>query len=84
MVHLYWPPSSRLSGLKERVAPLRNSIMKLGVSLSHLILVAVTASDSSPVRSHVREYVCPSLGGPLFVKTSVNGGAKFEKQYLVV
>ena len=54
--------------------------MKLGVSLSHLILVADTASDSSPIRSHVREYVCPSLGGPLVEKTSVNGGAIICKQ----
>ena len=47
----------------------------VGIILSHLILAAVTASDSSPIRSHVRENVSPSLGGPLGVMTSVSGGA---------
>ena len=46
----------------------------VGVSLSHLILDAVTSSDSSPIKSHVREYVCPSIGDPLGVMTSVSGG----------
>ena len=50
----------------------------VGVSLSHLILVAVTSSNSSPIRSHVREYVCPSIGDPLGVMTSVNGGAVYN------
>ena len=50
-------------------------IWGVGVTLSHLILDAVTSSDSSPIRSHVREYVCPSKGGPLVVMTSVSGGA---------
>ena len=47
-----------------------------GVSLSHLNLLSTsaTSSDSSPIRSHVREYVCPSVGDPLGVMTSVSGG----------
>ena len=46
----------------------------VGVSLSHLILDVVTSSDSSPMRSHVKEYVCPSIGDPLGVMPSVSGG----------
>ena len=45
-------------------------IWNVGVSLSHLKLDAVTSSDSSPTRSHVREYVCPSIGDPLGVMIS--------------
>ena len=55
VVHLYWPPSIRLSGVKERVAVRWIPCWNVGVSLSHLIFVAVTASDSSPIRSQVRE-----------------------------
>ena len=49
----------------------------VGVSLSHLNLLSTsaTSSDSSPKRSHVSEYVCPSIGDPLGVMTSVSGGA---------
>ena len=50
----------------------------VGVSLSHLILDAVTSSDSSPIRSHVSEYVCPSEGDPLCVMTSTSGGAVYQ------
>ena len=50
----------------------------MGVILSHLILVAVTSSDSSPIRSHVREYVCPSISDPLDVMIRVSGGAEKE------
>ena len=46
----------------------------VGVSLSHLILDVLTSSDSSPIKSHVREYVCPSIGDPSGVMTSVSGG----------
>ena len=75
-VHSYCPSSAVVSGLKEivglRVMELRND----GVSLSHLnvLLISVTSSSSSPIRSHVREYVCPSIGDPLGVMTSVSGG----------
>ena len=46
----------------------------MGVSLSHLNLLLVTFSNSSPARSQVREYVCPSIGDPVGVMSSVKGG----------
>ena len=49
----------------------------MGVSLSHLILLSVTSSDSSPIRLHVREYVCPSIENPFAAMTRVSGGAVF-------
>ena len=47
-----------------------------GVILSHLNLLSSsgTSSDPSPIRPHVREYVCPSVGDALGVMTSVSGG----------
>ena len=53
-------------------------ICNVGVSLSHLIVDVATSSDSSPIRSHVREYVCASVGDPLGVMTSVSGGAVYQ------
>ena len=47
------------------------------------MLVAVTSSNSSPIRSHVREYVSPSIGGPLGVMTSVSGGTDIKKISIV-
>ena len=58
-------------------------IWGVGVTLSHLILDAVTSSDSSPMRSHVREYVYPSIGDPLGVMTSVSGDAVLTITYTV-
>ena len=56
--------------------------MDAGVSLSHLNLLLLTASDSSPIRSHDREYACPSLAaGPLGVIASVNVGAVLMKEF---
>ena len=55
--------------------------MDTGVSLSHLKVLLVTASDSSPIRSHDREYACPSLvAGPLRVIASVSDGAVLMKE----
>ena len=78
LVHSYCPVSATISaGVKVRVESRIRELWKVGVSLSHLNLLSTsgTSSDSSPIRPHVREYVCPSIGDPLGVMTSVSGGA---------
>ena len=58
------------------------SAMDVGVTLSHLKVLLVTASDSSPVRLHDSEYPCPSLAaGPLWVIASVSVGAVMVKAH---
>ena len=63
--------------MKERVASRRMPFWGVGVSLSHLNLLPIlgTSRDSSPIKSHVREYASPSIGCPVGVIASVNGGA---------
>ena len=63
-----------VSGVKDRVVSRRIPRRNVGVSLSHLNLLSVTFNNSPPARSHVREYVCPSIGDPVGVMSSVKGG----------
>ena len=58
-----------------RLADVEASIIEPSSTLSHLNVCSVTASDSSPTTSHVSEYVCPSIGVPVGVMTSVSVGA---------
>ena len=51
LVHLYWPSSSRVSGVKKRVAARRIPFANVGVSLSHLNLLSVTPNELSPISS---------------------------------
>ena len=76
LVHSYCPASAGASEVKERVAVRVTVLRGVGVSLSHLnpLSTSGTSSDSSPIRSHVRENVCPSIGDPLGVISSVSGG----------
>ena len=74
VVHLYWPASPTVSELKEMVAVWRMAFSGVGVTLSQRKLSEVTPSDSSPTTSHVSEYVCPSIGVPVGVMTSVSSG----------
>ena len=59
--------------------------MEVGVSLSHLNLLLLTASDSSPIRSHDREYASPSVADPLGVISSISVGAVYiiRKSYYI-
>ena len=79
-MHSYCPALAGLSEVKERVGLRVTSLWNDGVSLSHLNLLSTSAtfSDSTPARLHVREYVCPSIGDPLGVMTSVSGGAVYQ------
>jgi len=73
-VHLYSPASLRLSWLNVSMGS--RSMPILPPTLSHRNLLSNPLSRSSPLTSHVKEKLCPSLGCPLAVMLADNAGAE--------
>ena len=72
-VHLYSPASPRLNELNVRVDS--RDMPMLPPTLSHRNLLLNPFSRSSPLTSHVREYLCPTPSLPLNVMRADNAGA---------